>query len=357
MRRERSNWRATNTKRPQPRLKQVQRGNLSESDQKKFEEALSKAQTGADGRVAARSEYDAGETSLAAGNLGDALGHYHAAASNSYGDTGTHQKALEKIALVESQRKADAAADAHLYDEAAADYKAGHYDTAQTKFEKLKANDYRVHMFQWSPEEYLQHIHAKMAAAAPKPAPAPMAAPATSAEAPAAPVVETPAPAPKPHERTAREYYDLGRHEYKTGDWIAARRDLTKAQEAGYHAGMFQETPAKMLAAIDNKESADEEREMTAAERRRAHAQQLASAQAAPNRPNRNRPRHHRARHCAFRDGHTAPDGQRAGNSRSRFRSGRISSTCAVSSRRAARRPDGDNGGACPSPRHRSGCH
>jgi type II secretory pathway component GspD/PulD (secretin)/tetratricopeptide (TPR) repeat protein len=271
-------------------LKQIQPGNLSDADKKKYDKALSKAQTAADGRAAARSEYDAGETALAADNLSDALTHYHAAASNSYADTGTHQKALEKIALVDSQRKNDATADSHLYDAGVADYKAGHYEAAQSKFETLKSHDYRVHMF--------RHIHAKLAATAPKPvavadapAAAPAEAPATEPAAPVAPAApeataapEAPAapPAPAVHEMSAREYYDRGRREYKTGDWIAARRDLTKAQEAGYHAGMFQETPAKMLAAIDKKEAADEQRDMTAAERRGAHEQQLAAAETAP---------------------------------------------------------------------------
>jgi type II secretory pathway component GspD/PulD (secretin)/outer membrane protein assembly factor BamD (BamD/ComL family) len=273
-------------------LKQIQPGNLSDADKKKYEKALAKAQTGADGRTGARSEYDAGETALAAGDLGTALNHYHSAASNPNADAGTHQKALEKIALVNSQRKNDATADSHLYDAGAADYKAGHYEAAQAKFETLKAHDYHVHMFEWSPEDYLRHIHAKMATApkpvavadAPAESPAPTTAPAAP-DAPAAPEA-TAAPAapqaPAVHELSAREYYDRGRHEYKTGDWIAARRDLTKAQEAGYHAGMFQETPAKMLAAIDKKEAADEQRDMTAAERRRAHEQQLAAAETAP---------------------------------------------------------------------------
>jgi general secretion pathway protein D len=263
-------------------LKQVDRGNLSASDQKKYDSDLGKAQKAADARQKARADYDAGEAALAAGNTADALAHYRAAASNSYVDPGTHQKAVEKIALAESERKTAAGADGHLYEQAVGDYKSGNLESARDKFQTLKSHGYRSHMFQWSPDEYLHHIDAKLAKTNPPAAPAAPTADANAApaapapEANAAPAAEAPAnppaapAAPAAPEMSAKDYYARGRHEYKTGDWIASRRDLTKAQELGYHVGMFEESPAHLIAAMDKKENADAEREMTTAERRRA---------------------------------------------------------------------------------------
>lgn len=320
-------------------LKQIQRDSLSGADQKALDSALDQAQKGADGRKAARDEFQAGETSLAAGNPADAISHYRNAASNNYADQGTHQKALEKIALAESEEKNAAATDSRMYKEAVADYKAGRYDSAREKFQQLQSHDYHAPLFQSSPSSYLHDIdkHApKAAEAAPSEAPAaPATAPAESSAAPAAPetpatpatppaaenqtataqptettpppVAATPAapeeaqattqpaaPAPAeasatpeaptppsaPAAPSAKELYQRGRKEYRSGDWIAARRDLTAAREMGYRQGLFEEAPASILAKMDKKEAADAQREMTEAERKQA--QENATAQNTP---------------------------------------------------------------------------
>lgn len=278
-------------------LKQVQRPNLSDSDRKKYDSALGKAQTAADGRIAARHEFETGETDFDAGKTAAALTHYRAAASNPYVDSGTHQKALEKIALAESKHRNEMSADAHLYDEAVADYKAGRLREAHDKFARLRDENYHAHLFQWTPEDYLKHIDKELAKAAPPAPPAhaeaavatPQAADNSAPPPPPPPppseeAAATPPPPPEVvvHGPSAKEYYEKGRREYKTGDWIAARRDLHKAVDAGYHAGAFQESPQKMLAIMDKKEAEDQQRDMTAAERRRANEEAAAAANNPP---------------------------------------------------------------------------
>lgn len=51
--------------------------------------------------------------------------------------------------------------------------------------------------------------------------------------------------------------YMRGRSEYRKGDWVAARRDLTAALDGGYRPGLFEESPASILAKMDAKERAD----------------------------------------------------------------------------------------------------
>ncbi len=102
----------------------------------------------------------------------------------------------------------------------------------------------------------------------PAPAPAPAApAPApTPAPAPEPPVAQTPAPpapeAPAPAVEAvpdAREAYRLAREQYRKGDWIAARKNFELARDAGYKPGVFEDSPAKYLARMDQKERRDAE--------------------------------------------------------------------------------------------------
>jgi tetratricopeptide (TPR) repeat protein len=51
--------------------------------------------------------------------------------------------------------------------------------------------------------------------------------------------------------------YLKGREEYRKGDWIAARKDLSAAQDGGYKPGLFDPKPSEMLAKMDAKEKAD----------------------------------------------------------------------------------------------------
>lgn len=300
-------------------LHKIDRDNLSTADQKTLDNALSNAERGAEGRRSARADYQAGETALASGQTAYAISHYRAAASNRYADKGTHEKALEKIALAEAEQKKDASADAQLYKQAVREYKAGQLADSQQKFEELESHGYHAPLFQDSPSHYLDEISRRGGAAltakpkqqspantetaqkpeeapkapeAPTAPEAPVPAPTASAEAmsdqsqPAAPAPSANADANSENNNSeqqaeskpalsAKQAYDRGRHEYRTGDWIAARRDLTIAKDKNYHPGLFEESPTSILAKMDKKENADRQREMTQAERKR-HDEEVA---------------------------------------------------------------------------------
>lgn len=63
----------------------------------------------------------------------------------------------------------------------------------------------------------------------------------------------------------AKSLYKKGREEYRKGDWIAARKDLSAAQDAGYKPGLFDPKPSEMLAKMDAKEKADAAKAQAAA--------------------------------------------------------------------------------------------
>ncbi|MGH7213518.1 MAG: hypothetical protein ACREIT_01960, partial [Tepidisphaeraceae bacterium] len=116
--------------------------------------------------------------------------------------------------------------------------------------------------------------------AAQEPAPAPVETPVAEATEPEAPVVENvvaapiadPGPSAAQLKREARDAYQSARDQYRSGDWINARENFVRAQELGYRAGLFEDSPAKYLARMDKKEQADaarairEAREMNARE-------------------------------------------------------------------------------------------
>src|SRR5437588_10099985 len=52
----------------------------------------------------------------------------------------------------------------------------------------------------------------------------------------------------------AKSLYRKGRDEYRSGDWAAARKDLTAAREAGYKAGFLESSPDELLAKMDAKD-------------------------------------------------------------------------------------------------------
>ncbi|MGB7158913.1 MAG: hypothetical protein WBD40_12645, partial [Tepidisphaeraceae bacterium] len=70
---------------------------------------------------------------------------------------------------------------------------------------------------------------------------------------PEAPAAEA-APAPTISPRRA---YLKGRDQYKKGDWIEARKNLSIAMQAGYKPGLFEDKPSVILARMDRKEQAD----------------------------------------------------------------------------------------------------
>jgi general secretion pathway protein D len=58
----------------------------------------------------------------------------------------------------------------------------------------------------------------------------------------------------------AKSLYHTGRDQYRKGDWIAARKNLEAAKAAGFHPGLFEESPDSILAKMDRKEQADAEK-------------------------------------------------------------------------------------------------
>jgi general secretion pathway protein D len=55
----------------------------------------------------------------------------------------------------------------------------------------------------------------------------------------------------------ARRLYNAGRDAYRVGDWVEARKSFVAASEAGYKAGLFEDSPEKFLSRMDRKEAAD----------------------------------------------------------------------------------------------------
>ena len=55
----------------------------------------------------------------------------------------------------------------------------------------------------------------------------------------------------------ARQAYQIGREQYKKGDWSNARRNLEAARAGGYRTRLFEEAPDSMLGKMDRKEAAD----------------------------------------------------------------------------------------------------
>lgn len=201
-------------------------------------------------------------------------------------------------------------------------YDAKDYDAAKKSFEAAIAGNYKKGLFERSPQGYLDLISKEQANMPATPAPsaetpaAPMAAPMAPAAsmapaapmssgpavtvdgspAPAMPAPMTPAPmAPAPAapmssdsvpatptamtKAEARQAYKAGKDAYNKSDWVEARRQFTLAQDAGYKAGLFEDSPSKWLARLDKKEMA---------EKAKTDAQSMASAQ--PMNPSMNQP-------------------------------------------------------------------
>ena len=62
--------------------------------------------------------------------------------------------------------------------------------------------------------------------------------------------------------QAAEDAYKAGREQFRSGDWINARKNLNKAQNMGFKAGLFEDAPSKYIARMDKKESADRSKAM-----------------------------------------------------------------------------------------------
>jgi len=251
-----------------------------------FADMLTKAETGATQRRAARAAFEKGEAELAAGNSVAAIENYRQAAENRFVDEGTRAKAREQIAVAENVARRATTDLKGLYAVAKADFKAGRYAEAKPKFEQLKASNYRAGLFEKSVSDYLSETNERIAAGFTGPAVAVKEV--TATEVP--PTPEAAARASEPYQeqaakaavgdvkKRAKDAYVMGRDQYRRGDWVAARENLTLANNLNYRPGLFEDSPAKMLARMDAKEQADAQRAMVEAQ---ASAEREAAERAA----------------------------------------------------------------------------
>ena len=272
-------------------------------------------------RSSARAEFDKGQEALASGDFKAASDHFTAAKQNQYADSATVSKADEQLAVVQKQMEQSGSDAKSLYKKGRAEFRKGDWIAARKDLTAAQDGGYKPGFLEPAPSEKLAKMDSKEKAdaakaqaqadaqaapapqtpAAPAPdaspkapesaaaapaAPAPTTAPATAAPAVAPSAVATAAPtdnatapapttapaapdnaapaapeaAPAPAADTkaqARAAYLKGREEYRKGDWIAAREDLTQAQSLNFKQGLFEDSPAKYLARMDAKENAD----------------------------------------------------------------------------------------------------
>lgn len=257
-------------------LQQVQADpNWDEATKGTFAQMMKKAEEGASERRAARAAFEKGETALAAGNSVEAISQYRVAAENRFADEGTRAKAREQISVAESLARKSTTDNKSVYQAAKSDFRAGRYADAKSKFEQLKAANYRPGLFEKSVSDYLKDTNEKLnagftgesVAVAPAPTPAPVDSNAAQAQAEARTAAE--AKAAEKYEaaqarstaeatkKQARDAYRMGRDQYRRGEWAASRENLTLARNLGYKPGLFEESPDKLLARMDAKESKD----------------------------------------------------------------------------------------------------
>ncbi|GIW75440.1 MAG: hypothetical protein KatS3mg104_0503 [Phycisphaerae bacterium] len=209
-------------------LQAIKSDSLSESDRMLLADAIAKAEQASQMRRGARADFDKAEAALAEGQYVEAANLYKSVASNEYADEGTRSKAREQLAVAEAGLKSTETDLKAVYASAVADYKAGNYDSAKTKFSQLQQAGFKPAWFEKSPRQYLEAIEKEQAG-------------------------------PSPAEQ-ARAAYLTGRDQYRKGDWIAARQNFNKAIELNYKPGWFEESPEKYLAIMDKKEKADAEK-------------------------------------------------------------------------------------------------
>lgn len=209
-------------------LQSIKADSLSESDRMLLTDSIAKAEQASQMRRGARADFDKAESALAEGRYVEAANLYKSVASNEYADEGTRAKAREQLAVAEASQKSTETDLKAVYASAVADYKAGNYDSAKTKFTQLQEAGYKPAWFDKSPRQYLEAIEKEQAG-------------------------------PSPAEQ-ARSAYLTGRDQYRKGDWIAARQNFNKAIELNYKPGWFEESPEKYLAIMDKKEKADAEK-------------------------------------------------------------------------------------------------
>jgi len=213
-------------------LRQINTFSLSDADRHLVLDALSEAAKGAEQSRAARNELALGRQAVAADRRVEAREHFNAVIGNRFADAATRKSAQDEMTRLDGGAPAQVAADS---------------STTQP-------------------------------APTTAPSSADAAVPAIESNPTTAPAVAVaPAPAPQPPAPSGADYYHLAQQQYRKGDWIAARQNFTAAEAANYKPGLFEgESPAKYLARMDAKESADK----AAADAEIARQQQLQAAHA-----------------------------------------------------------------------------
>ncbi len=209
-------------------LQAIDSSKLSDDDKKILADTISQAEQAAQLRRGARADFEKAQAALASGSNVEALNLYKSVAANQYADEGTKAKAKEQVAVAEAGIKGQEQDFKAMYDSAVADYKAGDFDSAKTKFTTLTDAGFKAAWFSKPPRDYLSEIDKAQAG-------------------------------PSAQEQ-GRAAYLTGRDQYKKGDWIAARQNFSKAKDLGYKTGWFEDAPDKYLARMDKKELADAEK-------------------------------------------------------------------------------------------------
>jgi general secretion pathway protein D len=263
-------------------LQEVDSSGFSPAAASTYSRLIAEAETGAAARRAARATFDQGQQAFESGDLVTALARFGQARDNSLADDGTRSKAAEQAELALANYTRSGRSLAGLFDEARADFDAGRFESARTKFEALQGGRFRAPLFQRSPAQYIAQINAPRveaartvatettvdAPAAPVAA-APVAVAAVDEPLPAAPVVvETTAAVDAPvavevaadPRAEARLAYQRAAEAYRKNDLTSARLNYQRAAELGYRTRLFETGPSEMVARIDRRLEEDARR-------------------------------------------------------------------------------------------------
>ena len=311
-------------------LQRVKKDSLSDAEKKQLDESLATADSAAKERVAARSEFEKGQEAFNGKSFTEATQHFKAAKENKFADAGTRDKADAQMSALQAVMAQSGTDSKSIFKRGRDEYRNGDWIAARKDLASAQDLGYKPGFLEPSPAELIAKMDAKEqadAAKAMKEAQASSDAAAKAkadAEAAAKPVAPVPAPIPvqvgpvgtastdakpadvvKPAEvvveqptadtkAEARAAYLRGRGEYRSGDWIAARKDLEMARDKGYKAGLFEDSADKYLSRMDAKEQADAAKAMKDTEAKAtaemqakldAEAKAKADAEAMKNKP------------------------------------------------------------------------
>jgi type II secretory pathway component GspD/PulD (secretin)/tetratricopeptide (TPR) repeat protein len=170
----------------QASLQKVNASNLSDKERRALSDTLSKAESAANERRAARAQFELGEAALKEGKSAEAIAHYQAAVDNKFVDAGTKAKSVEQIELAKSTGGATPAPEGtaepvtpvveaaptrtpkQSYELAVKQYKSGDWIPARENFNAAIAGGYKAGLFQDPPQRYLSRMDKKELADAAK---------------------------------------------------------------------------------------------------------------------------------------------------------------------------------------------